>query len=62
MILADEAFDGASGNFLDLYWMLGDHQGSVTSVLSHNSGQTSVVQDLAYTPQIRWHSALRAEK
>ncbi len=48
MILADEAFDGQSGNFLDLYWMLGDHQGSVTSVLSHNSGQTSVVQDLAY--------------
>ncbi len=49
MNLADEAFDGTSGNFLDLYWMLGDHQGSVTSVLSHNSGQTSVVQQLAYT-------------
>ncbi len=49
MILADEAFDGASGNFLDLYWMLGDHQGSVTSVLSHNNGQTSLVQQLAYT-------------
>ena len=48
MILADEAFDG-SGNFLDLYWMLGDHQGSVTSVLTHDSGQTSLVQQLAYT-------------
>jgi RHS repeat-associated protein len=49
MILADEAFDGTTGNFLDLYWMLGDHQGSVTSVLSHDSGQTSLVQQLAYT-------------
>jgi hypothetical protein len=48
MILADEAFD-ASGNFLDLYWTLQDHQGSVTSVLSHDSGQTSVVQALTYT-------------
>ena len=26
MILADEVFDGTSGNFLDLYWMLGDHR------------------------------------
>jgi RHS repeat-associated protein len=48
LILADEAFD-ANGNFLDLYWMLTDHQGSVTSVLSHDSGQTSVVQALTYT-------------
>jgi RHS repeat-associated protein len=48
MILADEAFD-ASGNFLDLYWMLQDHQGSVTSVLNHDSGQTSMVQALTYT-------------
>ncbi|MBY0588790.1 RHS repeat-associated core domain-containing protein [bacterium] len=39
----------ASGNFLDLYWTLQDHQGSVTSVLSHNGEQTSVVQALTYT-------------
>lgn len=43
MILADEAFNPSTGNFIDTYWTLADHQGSVTNVLTHNAGQTSVV-------------------
>lgn len=33
-ILADEAFDETTGAFIDTYWTLTDHQGSVRDVLS----------------------------
>jgi RHS repeat-associated protein len=49
MILADEAFSPTTGNFIDTYWSLADHQGSVTSLVTHNAGTTSVAQRLAYT-------------
>jgi hypothetical protein len=32
MILADEAFSPTTGNFIDTYWSLADHQGSVCPV------------------------------
>jgi RHS repeat-associated protein len=49
MILADEAFGLTAGNFIDTYWSLADHQGSVTTLVTHNAGTTSVAQRLAYT-------------
>jgi RHS repeat-associated protein len=49
MILADEAFSPTTGNFIDTYWSLADHQGSITSVLTHSAGTTTVAQQLAYT-------------
>jgi hypothetical protein len=33
-ILADEAFDESTGAFIDTYWPITDHQGSVRDVLS----------------------------
>jgi RHS repeat-associated protein len=49
MILADEAFSPTTGQFIDTYWTLADHQGSITSVLTHSAGTTAVAQRLAYT-------------
>jgi RHS repeat-associated protein len=49
MILADEAFSPTTGNFIDTYWSLADHQGSVTTLVTHNAGTTAVAQRLAYT-------------